>query len=68
MVEKFLYIHLMTNLIVYHLVKPLKPYWLYLRFRLFKLLSEFRKEALVKKYAAMSKRKEWNDEKWIIVS
>jgi hypothetical protein len=45
------------NIILYHLVKPIKPYWLYLRFKIFRLLSDMRKDALVRKYIKAKEEK-----------
>jgi len=48
-------------------VSPILPYWLRIRYKVYRMLAQLRKHALIEKYKNMATMNNWNKETWTII-
>lgn len=55
------------QLIVHMIVSPVLPYWLRLRYKIYQMLSQMRKQSLIQKYKRLILVDRWNKETWTVI-
>lgn len=58
-------VKMLLSPVIAPVVSPILPHWLYMRFKIYRFISSFRRENLMKKY---KKTVTWEKEPWIVIS
>lgn len=55
------------QLILQMIVSPVLPYWLRIRYKIYRMLSQMRKKSLIEKYRRFALVDKWNRETWTVI-
>lgn len=58
----------LVNFIMKPVIDPFIPYWLYIRYKIYMIISSARRNALIRRYRATAETRKWETEQWVMIT